>query len=74
MPAHLGDGSCTEATRLALHCHIWPNGRSSPGDYWHWIPRSVVADESEVTEKGETGEICVRTWYAEKEDLPHTPA
>lgn len=74
MPAHLGDGTCLEATTLALHCHIWPNGRSGSANYLHWIPRSVIADESDVTDQGDVGEIFVRTWYAERNDLPHDSA
>lgn len=73
MPAHLGDGSCIEATPDALHCHIWPDGRSGDGDYRTWLPRSIVDDDSEVQNQGEVGEIVVRTWFAQNEDLPFSP-
>ena len=32
-----------------------------------WIPKSVIADESEVIEKGDIGELVVSRWFAEKE-------
>jgi hypothetical protein len=72
MPAHLGDGTCLEETRDAIHVHVWPNGRTQAGDYKTWIPKSVIADDSDVAAKNDVGDIFVRTWFAEKEGLPHT--
>jgi len=34
-----------------------------------WFPKSVVHDDSEVFEKGQTGEIVVSGWFAEKQGL-----
>ena len=34
----------------------------------HWIPKSVIHDDSEVwEEKGSTGKLVVQEWFAEKE-------
>ncbi len=34
-----------------------------------WIPKSVLHDDSEVTEKGDEGTLVVHQWFADKEDL-----
>lgn len=73
MPAYLGPATCPEATDDALRVHIWPNGLKGDGDYWTWLPRSVVdLDESDVTDKNTEGELFVRTWFADQEGLPYT--
>lgn len=30
-----------------------------------WVPRSVIHDDSEVFEKGDTGTLVLKTWWAE---------
>jgi hypothetical protein len=35
----------------------------------HWIPRSVLSDENECTELGESGDLWVASWFADKEGL-----
>jgi hypothetical protein len=35
-----------------------------------WIPKSVIHDDSEVFKDGDTGELVVKNWFAEKEGLP----
>lgn len=32
----------------------------------HWIPQSVVHDDSEVWSNGDEGELVVKEWWAEK--------
>jgi hypothetical protein len=34
-----------------------------------WIPKSCVHDDSEVFAEGDTGELAVKSWFAEKEGL-----
>ncbi len=33
----------------------------------HWVPKSVIHDDSEVAGKDDTGTLVVATWFAEKE-------
>lgn len=68
MPAHLGDATCTEDTKHAVKVHVFP---TSDTDYWAWIPKSVLDDESEIQERGDEGSLFVRTWFAEREGYPH---
>jgi len=35
----------------------------------HWIPKSVLHDDSEVWKNGQSGDVVVKTWWAEKEGL-----
>jgi len=35
----------------------------------HWIPQSVVDDDSEVYRKGDTGKLVVSEWWALKAGL-----
>lgn len=39
------------------------------GDEEHWVPKSVVLDESEVFEKGGIGALVVEEWFARKNGL-----
>jgi len=48
-------------TDLALLCNI--------DDKKHWIPKSVVHEDSEVSSEGDTGTIVLMRWFAEKEGL-----
>jgi len=34
-----------------------------------WIPKSVIHDDSEVYEPHDEGELVVKAWFAEKEDM-----
>jgi len=51
--------SCTHATERAILCVI--DGRET------WIPQSVVADDSEVYKKGDSGRLVVKGWFAAKQ-------
>lgn len=48
-------------TDLALLCNI--------NEKKHWIPKSVVHEDSEVSSEGDTGTIVIMRWFAEKEGL-----
>ena len=48
-------------TDLALLCSV--------DDKKHWIPKSVVHEDSEVSSEGDTGTIVLMRWFAEKEGL-----
>jgi len=34
----------------------------------HWVPNSVVHDDSEVWQQGDRGDLIVESWFAEKEE------
>jgi hypothetical protein len=53
------DAQCVSSTPMALLCRVI-------GDE-HWIPRSVISDDSEVYERGHVGKLVVRKWFARKE-------
>jgi hypothetical protein len=57
----LEDVSVEAETDLALLCNI--------DDKKHWIPKSVVHEDSEVSSEGDTGTIVLQRWFAEKEGL-----
>ena len=57
----LEDVSVEAETDLALLCNI--------DDKKHWIPKSVVHEDSEVSSEGDTGTIVLQRWFAEKERL-----
>ena len=57
----LDDATVEAETDLALLCNI--NEKS------HWIPKSVVHEDSEVSSEGDTGTIVIMRWFAEKEGL-----
>ena len=48
-------------TDLALLCII--------EEKQHWIPKSVVHEDSEVSGEGDTGTIIIMRWFAEKAGL-----
>ena len=54
----LEDVSVEAETDLALLCNI--------DDKRHWIPKSVVHEDSEVSSEGDTGTIVLQRWFAEK--------
>lgn len=55
----LGEGKCVGATDKAVRVEL------ESGDVL-WIPASVVHDDSEVYNVGDTGDVVVQTWWAEK--------
>ena len=57
----LEDVSVEAETDLALLCNI--------DEKKHWIPKSVVNEDSEVSSEGDTGTIVLQRWFAEKEGL-----
>jgi len=57
----LEDVSVEAETDLALLCNI--------DDKKHWIPKSVVHEDSEVSSEGDTGTIVLQRWFAGKEGL-----
>lgn len=59
--ASFEDVVCKKATDKALLVSI--NG----DDYW--VPQSQVDDDSEVYREGDSGELVVSEWWAEKEGL-----
>ena len=34
-----------------------------------WVPKSQVSDNSDVYEKGDSGNLIISPWFAEKEGL-----
>ena len=56
------DAECDKETRNALHV-VLETGEA------YWVPKSVVADESEVYEEGHEGRLVVKLWWAERNDL-----
>jgi len=66
MSAELGLGEVVVAKEKALLIRLDELGEEK------WIPRSVLEDDSEITEEaeeGDEGEVIVKTWFAEKEGL-----
>ena len=60
----LGKAEVLYAREKALHVKLENDIR--------WVPRSVVHEDSELeadAAKGETGELFVKVWWAEKEGL-----
>jgi hypothetical protein len=35
----------------------------------HWIPKSMLSDDSEVYEEGTDGKLIVKSWFCEKEGI-----
>jgi hypothetical protein len=59
--AEFENAVATAATMLALRVRI--DGRE------HWIPQSVIDEDSEVYRVGDTGKLVVAEWWAIKEGL-----
>ncbi len=55
-----GEWKCTAETAKAILVE-------SPGKKDRWIPISQVHDDSEVFERGGSGKLAVRKWFAVKE-------
>jgi len=58
-PHSMGEVSVTAETAKALLCV------PSKGEQY-WIPKSVVHDDSEAWKKGDSGNLVVKFWWAEK--------
>lgn len=57
----LPDVKCIKETKLAILCEI--EGEE------HWIPKSVIDDDSEVYETDTDGKLIIPEWFATKEGL-----
>jgi hypothetical protein len=57
----IDDVTVEAETDLALLCSV-ENKK-------HWIPKSVVHEDSEVQSEGDTGTIVIIRWFAEKHGL-----
>lgn len=50
------DASAIRETEKAILC-VWDGGE-------HWVPKSQVAEDSEVHEDGNSGDLIVTEWWA----------
>jgi hypothetical protein len=57
----IDDVVALKETSLALLCLI--DGKE------HWLPKSVIHEDSEVSAEGDEGTLVVPEWFAEKEGL-----
>ena len=58
----LGEAECVRETDAAILVEL------DSGDK-KWLPKSIIHDDSEVWKEGQTGELVVDRWFAEKEKL-----
>lgn len=58
------EAECIAETDMALLVRIDVDDEDE-----RWVPKSVVAEESEVQEKGDAGELVVAEWWAKKAGL-----
>jgi len=56
------DAECVAETEKAILC------RFEDGDE-RWVPKSLIASDSQVTKRGDSGELTVPLWFCEKEGL-----
>jgi hypothetical protein len=56
----LGRARCHYMTSRAIKVLLEDEGRA------FWVPQSVVHDDSEVWKTGDSGDLCVYQWWAEK--------
>jgi len=59
-PECIGVGKCLSQTEKAVRIHL--DDENTP----RWIPKSVLHDDSEVYQTGDTGKVIVKQWWAEK--------
>lgn len=59
--AEFSDAECIAETDKAILVRL--DGEE------HWIPKSVVHDDSEVFANGDAGELVVMEWFAKKNGL-----
>lgn len=55
-------GECIVETERAILCKL------ETGEEL-WIPKSLVADDSQVTKRGDVGEVAAPLWFFEKEGI-----
>ena len=55
----IDDVTVEAETDLALLCSV--------EDKKHWIPKSVVHEDSEVQSEGDSGTIVIMRWFAEEQ-------
>ncbi|GMV17970.1 MAG: hypothetical protein AMXMBFR56_61940 [Polyangiaceae bacterium] len=53
---------CEAETAKALLCHL-ETGEDL------WVPKSLVQSDSQVTKRGDEGELAVPLWFCEKEGV-----
>lgn len=64
------DVTCVRVTDRAILVRF--NARDKHDEHGcreHWVPQSVITDDSEVWELGQTGTLVVRAWFAKREGL-----
>lgn len=59
--ARFDDVTVKHETDKAVLCEI--------GGEEHWVPKSVIDDDSEVYKGGTSGELVVKWWWAQKNGL-----
>ena len=59
----LGNVTVLRTTEKALLCRIEDDDREV------WVPLSQIAEESDVSDEGDEGELLVASWWAEREGL-----
>jgi|WetSurMetagenome_2_1015567.scaffolds.fasta_scaffold04771_9 hypothetical protein len=62
-PAYLGEAEVIKSTRLAILVSL------EDLDEERWIPKSVIHDDSDIRDEGDSGELVVNRWWAEQEGL-----
>ena len=55
------DVECLQETKKAILCSI--DGEE------HWVPQSVVDDDSMVWQEGQKGKLVVHLWWAKRAGL-----
>ena len=55
------DAECTHATEKAIKVLAPELGENEV-----WIPQSAVHEDSEVFQKGDTGTLVIKGWFAEQ--------
>lgn len=61
-----GRAVCTFETNKAIKVLIHRDGEAS-GEVW--VPHSVIHDDSEVFGSGHKGQLIVKAWWGEKNDI-----
>ena len=64
-PVNIGVGHAIKETERALLVVLESDGEE------HWIPKSVMHDDSEVFDDADNseGDVVVKRWFAEREGL-----
>lgn len=60
-PVDLGRAVCVEERKLAIRVVL--SGKH------HWLPKSVIHDDSEVYKLNDSGKLIVKHWWATQERL-----